>query len=240
MPRNENGTRIRGWILKNMRIRPVLDMKICYHDDRYSVEVQIPSLFEDNTASWVRLVNGVDTYVTESMLSKEEGDMDSGFPIAKARRRQKPTVTVTLVSIPVRERRWTNICDTTITRSTVFWRVKSHDPIATTWSNSPSTDWRSNPVHWHHRRVQEDQVRWCFAMVTWRLDINSGKKRWSEERNSIMRESKFSPINSCTFEQIKDIQEKMLLILRCKTMSCYRKDLPKTSTTSGTGVKWNP
>ena len=37
-----------------------------YHDDRYSAEVQVPSLFEDNTASWVRIVNGVDKYVTES------------------------------------------------------------------------------------------------------------------------------------------------------------------------------
>ena len=36
------------------------------------IEVQIPSLFEDNTASWVRIVNGVDKYVTESMLTKEE------------------------------------------------------------------------------------------------------------------------------------------------------------------------
>ena len=45
-----------------------------YHDDRYSIEVQIPSLFEDNTASWTRIVNGVDKSVTESMLTKKEED----------------------------------------------------------------------------------------------------------------------------------------------------------------------
>ena len=60
MPRNEKGTRIRGWILKNTRICPVLNIKVCYHDDRYSIEVQIPSLFEDHTVSWVRIVNVAD------------------------------------------------------------------------------------------------------------------------------------------------------------------------------------
>ena len=39
-------------------------------------------------------------------------------------------------------------------------------------------------------------------------------------------------------QQFKDIQETMLLILHCKTMYCYRKDLPSTSTTSGTRVNW--
>ena len=56
---------------------------------------------------------------------------------------------------------------TTITRSQVLWSVRSHDPIATTWLNSPSRYWRSNPAQWHHRRVQEEEGRWCFAAVTW-------------------------------------------------------------------------
>ena len=70
LPRNEKVTRIRGWILKNTRIGTVLNIKVCFHDDRYSIEVQIPSLFEDKAASWVRTVKGVDKYVTESMLPK--------------------------------------------------------------------------------------------------------------------------------------------------------------------------
>ena len=49
MPRNQKRTRFKGWILKNMRIGPVLNKNVCYHDDRYSIEVQIPSLFQDNT-----------------------------------------------------------------------------------------------------------------------------------------------------------------------------------------------
>ena len=42
------------------------------------------------------------------MLTSEEEDTASGKPIGKARPRQKPTVTLTSVSIPVRER-WTDI-----------------------------------------------------------------------------------------------------------------------------------
>ena len=55
--------------------------------------------------------------------------------------------------------------NTTIKRSKVFWSVKSRHPIATTWSNSPSRYWRSNQVQWHHRRVQGEEVRRCFAML---------------------------------------------------------------------------
>ena len=54
-------------------------------------------------------MNGVDRYVTESMLTRKEGDTASGKPIAKARPRQKNTVTLTLVSIPVLERKWVDI-----------------------------------------------------------------------------------------------------------------------------------
>ena len=109
MPRNEKETRVKGWILKNTRIGPVLNIKVCYHDDRHSIEVQIPSLFEDNTFSWVRIMNCVDTYVTESALTKKEEDTALGNPIAKARPRQKPTGTLTSVSIPVLEREWIDI-----------------------------------------------------------------------------------------------------------------------------------
>ena len=92
-----------------MRIGPVLNIKVCCRDDRYSFEVQVPSLFQDNSASWVRIVNGVDKYVTESMLTKDEEDIALEKPIAEARPRQKPTVTLTSVSIPVLERKWIDI-----------------------------------------------------------------------------------------------------------------------------------
>ena len=66
MPRNEKETRTRGWIRKDTRIGPVLNIK------KFSItmiDIQIPSLLQDNTVSWVSIVNGVDKYVTESMLT---------------------------------------------------------------------------------------------------------------------------------------------------------------------------
>ena len=109
MHRNEKRNCTRGWILKNTRIGSVLNIKDCCYDDRYSIEVQVPSLFQDNTASWVRIVNCVDNNVTELMLTKEEEDTASGKPSAKARPRQKPTVTLTSVSTLVLERKWVDI-----------------------------------------------------------------------------------------------------------------------------------
>ena len=74
MPRNDKKTCAKGWILNNTRIGLVLMIKVCYYDDRYNVEVQIPSLFGNNTASWVRIMNGVDKNVTRSMqLRKGHG-----------------------------------------------------------------------------------------------------------------------------------------------------------------------
>ena len=109
MPRNDKGTRVRGWIRSNTRIGPVLNIKVCFRDEQYSGEVQVPSLFQDNTVSWVRIVNGGDRYVTESMPTSKEQDTASGKPIAKARPRQKPAVTLTSISFPVLERKWIDI-----------------------------------------------------------------------------------------------------------------------------------
>ena len=51
----------------------------------YSIEVQVPCLFQDNTVSWVRVVNGFDRYVTDSMPTAKEENTASPKPIAKAR-----------------------------------------------------------------------------------------------------------------------------------------------------------
>ena len=109
MHRDEKVTRIRGWIRSNTRIGPVLNIKVCFRDEQYSVEVQVPSLFQDETVSWVRIVNGADKYVTESMPTAKEENTASGKPIAKARPRQKSTVTLTSIPIPVLETKWIDI-----------------------------------------------------------------------------------------------------------------------------------
>ena len=90
MLRNEEGTRIRGWIVKNMRIGPVLNIKVCNHDERHSIEVQVPSLFQDNTVSRVSIVNGFDKYVTESLPTAKEEDIASVKPLLKQDQDRSP------------------------------------------------------------------------------------------------------------------------------------------------------
>ena len=53
--------------LPDTKIGPVLDVKVCYHQGRYGVEIMIESLFRNRTVSWVRIVNGINTYVTEML-----------------------------------------------------------------------------------------------------------------------------------------------------------------------------
>ena len=44
LPRDDPRTRARGWIRKNTKIGPVLNIHVCHHEDRYSIEIQVRSL----------------------------------------------------------------------------------------------------------------------------------------------------------------------------------------------------
>ena len=203
MPRFEKGTRIRGWILKNTSIGPV-NIKFCYHDDRYSIEVRIQPLLEDNTASSVIIVNGVDKYVTESMLTKKEEDIASGKPIAKARPRQKPTVTMTSVSIPVLERKWVDINDHTITSVMTCQKPSPdcYDIINQSLEEATEQSTAVTPSTSAGRRSSRYQF--------WQKE---------EELSKYFNIARIQTLPTCTFEQFNDIQEIMLLILHCKTMT---------------------
>ena len=101
-----------GWIRGNTKIGPVLDVKVCYHQGRYSVEIMIEYFFRDRTVSWVRIVNGINKYMTETSEQIPVASVENrvvGKPLAKAKPRPKPTLTLTLVSVPYRERKWTDV-----------------------------------------------------------------------------------------------------------------------------------
>ena len=72
LPRNDPRTRASLWIRRNTKIGPVLNMHVCHHKDRYRIEIEVRSLFQDRTASWVRIVNGVEKYVTETTETIED------------------------------------------------------------------------------------------------------------------------------------------------------------------------
>ena len=96
---------------RKYEIGRVLDVKVCFHQGRFGIAVMIESLFRDRTVSWVRILNGINKYVTET---SEEIPVESveyvrtRKPVAKAKPRPKLAVTLSPGSIPIRERKWTS------------------------------------------------------------------------------------------------------------------------------------
>ena len=90
LPRTEKQSLPRGWIIGNTKIGPVLDVNFCYHQKRYGIEIMIKSLSRDKTTSWVRIVNGIDKYVTETSETVDleifEHKEVTGKPVAKAKK----------------------------------------------------------------------------------------------------------------------------------------------------------
>ena len=108
LPQNEEENCAKGYITSDERFGLVLDIKVCKTLGRYSVEVEIPSLFEDQTTSWIRIVSGVEKYVREAMPIQEE-ETASGKPAAKARPILKPSSTSNRNFIPISQRKWSDI-----------------------------------------------------------------------------------------------------------------------------------
>ena len=103
---------MRGWIRGSTKIGPVLDVEVCYHQGRYGVEIMIESFFRDRTVSWVRIVNGISKYVTETSEEVPVTSVENrgtGKPVAKAKPRPKATLTLSPVYIPYRERKWIDV-----------------------------------------------------------------------------------------------------------------------------------
>ena len=72
----------KGGSKSDARFGPVSDIKVCKTHGRYSVE--------DQTTSWIRIVNGVEKSVREAMPI-QEGERASGKPAAEARPILKPS-----------------------------------------------------------------------------------------------------------------------------------------------------
>ena len=99
---------MRGWIRRNMKIGPVLDVKVRYN----GVEIMIESLFRDRTTSRVRIVNRINKHVTETpeeIPVASVGERGTGKLVTKARPRPTPTLTLSPVSVLFSERRWIDI-----------------------------------------------------------------------------------------------------------------------------------
>ena len=108
LSRDHKGTRIKGWIQGNGRFGPVSDIKVCNKHGRYSTEVQVRSLFQDQTVSWIRIVSGIDNLSEKPCRSKRKRKL-RGTPVQKRdqypNRHQQVLGTLTLVE----QRQWIDI-----------------------------------------------------------------------------------------------------------------------------------
>ena len=62
----------KGWIRRNTKIGPVLEVTTSDLQGKYGVEIRIDSVNKDNSHSWVRISHGFNKLVTD--LSNKEGD----------------------------------------------------------------------------------------------------------------------------------------------------------------------
>ena len=75
LPRDEKSTHPKGWIRRNTKIGPVLEVTTSYLQCKYGVEIRIDSVNKDNSDSWVRISHGLNKLVTD-LIDKEYDDDD--------------------------------------------------------------------------------------------------------------------------------------------------------------------
>ena len=73
LPRDEKSSDPQGWIRRNTKIGPVLEVTTSYLQGKYGVEFRIESVNKDNSHSWVRISHGLNKLVTD-MIDKEHDD----------------------------------------------------------------------------------------------------------------------------------------------------------------------
>ena len=103
-----------------------MDVMVCVDPRRYGIEVMIESQFRDRTVSSYRIVNGINKYVTDTSetISLESVEHRvTGNLVAKARPQLELAVTVSPISILVRERNWIDINHEREILSRLFYSV---------------------------------------------------------------------------------------------------------------------
>ena len=65
LPREDGSSQPRGWIQRNTKIGPVLEVTTSCLHGKHGVEIRIWSLSRDNTHSWVRISHGSNNFVMD-------------------------------------------------------------------------------------------------------------------------------------------------------------------------------
>ena len=122
LPREQAASLPKGWIQRNTKIGPVLEVTTSFLYCMHRVEIRIWSLSEDNTQSWVRIPHGSNKFVIHSNHNNTEVPDDlpeeqaSHLKVkdfacrtkAKAKPQRRELVDSPSI-IPMNERKWIDI-----------------------------------------------------------------------------------------------------------------------------------
>ena len=128
LTRDEKSSDPKGWIRRNTKIGPVLEVTTSYLQGKYGVEIRIESINKDHSHSWVRISHGLNKLVTD-LSNKEHDDNEQEtsetkseeFALktnelaftsrskAKAKPRRSTSTCLSTRTVPICERIWTDI-----------------------------------------------------------------------------------------------------------------------------------
>ena len=123
LPRDEKSSDPKGWIRRNTKIGPVLEVTTCCLQGKYGVEIGIESINNDNSHSWVRISHGLNKLVTNlndneqetSEMQFEDNALKSNARAfasrskAKTKPQRRISASPSTKTMPITERSWTDV-----------------------------------------------------------------------------------------------------------------------------------
>ena len=123
LPRDEKASQPKGWIQRNTKIGPVLEVATCCLHGKYEVEIRISSVNRYNTHSWVRISHGSNKFVMnlnnneqeipEVQLEEHASKLDAkdfaSRSKAKAKPQRRDSASSSTRTILIGERTWTDV-----------------------------------------------------------------------------------------------------------------------------------
>ena len=156
LPRDDGSSQPRGWIQRNSRIGPVLEVTTSCLYGKHGVEIRIWSLSEDNTHSWVGIYHGSNKFVMDSNNNDTEVPEDQpeeqalqlnvkDFAYrskAKAKPQRREPAGYSPSIIPMKVRNWIDI-EPGITLSLCVRSFEESNPSSSSFSTSTTRRGRS-------------------------------------------------------------------------------------------------
>ena len=122
LPRDDRASQPKGWIQRNMRIGPVLEVTTTFQHFKYGIEIRIESVNQDDSHSWIRISYGTVKYVIDSIedntaipadpQEEQISQISTSVVAARSKAKVKPQpreLAGTTATIPIHQRRWIDI-----------------------------------------------------------------------------------------------------------------------------------